>query len=439
MNDVTTPRNEPVGVIPPPPPITKIKLKTSSSGDNIDSNTTGTIQQLLQFNRRSLNSTKTQVRTPDGRVYEERICSGGLVSEYKGIDENLILKKYTSSAVLSPFIYSITLNKWIVYNYKLYPHQILDNNQTKLSFITYNVWFDSFLWKERANELFKILSHYQPDIICLQEVTPTFLDYIKDQVWLRNSYCISDNGDFDTVFPYGVLMLIKYKTVQILKFSISPLPGTNQSRKVLRAICKLNNNTVISISTVHLESLDQNSDCRIKQLEFIQQQQQSHENLDTNAPHQDEEPYNHTFLLGDFNFGSSAKENEFLNNNNDNSLPYLRDMWMELNRNNSNLNQNNNSSNYNNQISQEINNSNNEQGFTYIKKRKRVDRIVFKSNNQIDNQVPIETLIPISISLIGSDPIYIDITTRLKENLQPNEPIYPSDHFGLYGVFEIQK
>ena len=60
--------------------------------------------------------------------------------------------------------------------------------------VTYNVWFADLYWEERAKAMFGILKHSNADAICLQEVTPRFLELLKQQQWLQDSYYLSDSS-----------------------------------------------------------------------------------------------------------------------------------------------------------------------------------------------------------------------------------------------------
>lgn len=65
-------------------------------------------------------------------------------------------------------------------------HSIFNSNslqqqsikREKLSFITYNVWCDNHNFQERCKELIKLFKQYNPDIICLQEVSDKFNDFL---------------------------------------------------------------------------------------------------------------------------------------------------------------------------------------------------------------------------------------------------------------------
>ncbi|KAF2078384.1 hypothetical protein CYY_000367 [Polysphondylium violaceum] len=451
---------------PPPPPNKQLKLSNNPNIIITSSSTSTTTtskfvhnqqnknneskidftQQLLKFNRDQLLKTKIKIRTPDGRVFEEQLLanSGQSFCEYKGLDEYTTTKIYNQVTGLSSFSYCKNVKSWVPYIRATSEFEIqsppptsteavdqkvdeqqqqekeekeeilvaaikeqvkerekeMENNHNILTFITFNVWFDQYFWKERANHLFKIIKEKTPDIVCLQEVTPVFLDYLTSQLWVKDNYCLSDNGNLDTVYPYGVVVLFKFKTMFLESMCICPLPSTKQSRKTLCCTFKYkynkNKSTMISIATAHFESLDINSSSRVRQFNYI-------------SDHLDSSNSNHMFIMGDFNFGTNYIENDEIPKRS------FNDLWCQFNNTDDN-------------------------GYTYIKKKNRVDRILFKSNNNSsfsNGTNDYSTLMPYQISLIGGDPIPINEHSRSLENIAADELIYPSDHYGLYGKFII--
>ena len=58
--------------------------------------------------------------------------------------------------------------------------------QSQISFITYNVWFENHNFNNRINAIFQILEKYNPDFICLQEVTNAFIQGLTTQKFMMN-------------------------------------------------------------------------------------------------------------------------------------------------------------------------------------------------------------------------------------------------------------
>ncbi|KAL4506002.1 hypothetical protein ABPG72_013763 [Tetrahymena utriculariae] len=64
----------------------------------------------------------------------------------------------------------------------------------KLKFISYNVWFEKHNFKERNLELRKIFLKFDPDFICLQEVTQDFLQHIFSDEQICEKYYFSSSS-----------------------------------------------------------------------------------------------------------------------------------------------------------------------------------------------------------------------------------------------------
>jgi mRNA deadenylase 3'-5' endonuclease subunit Ccr4 len=60
------------------------------------------------------------------------------------------------------------------------PSESKDAKLDKLRVMTYNVWFEPFALERRAEELFRLISHYKPDIICFQEGTRQLILRFRD-------------------------------------------------------------------------------------------------------------------------------------------------------------------------------------------------------------------------------------------------------------------
>jgi endonuclease/exonuclease/phosphatase family metal-dependent hydrolase len=187
--------------------------------------------------------------------------------------------------------------------------------QRKLSILTWNVWFDELEQHTRYDAIFSICRDLQPDIICFQEVIPYFVAKMKLFPFFMDKYTISDhNLDGKTIEPYGVMILCKKKLSTVYTFHDFP---TIHNRKLLVAEVTLHGKN-FAVGTVHLESLA-NHPTREAQL-----------TISNNILKQ----YEHSVLCGDFNFCSysnfrSSKlplENDSLKR----LLPDFIDMWDEL-------------------------------------------------------------------------------------------------------------
>jgi endonuclease/exonuclease/phosphatase family metal-dependent hydrolase len=59
------------------------------------------------------------------------------------------------------------------------------------TFVTYNIWFDNYLMRQRMKQIIQIFKNEQPDIICLQEVTPNSLQILMDSLFIVDNYYFS--------------------------------------------------------------------------------------------------------------------------------------------------------------------------------------------------------------------------------------------------------
>ncbi len=126
--------------------------------------------------------------------------------------------RYPYTKPLSPYRYDKGSEQWIpISNTENEKDDNSSNNnnniqQDRIRAITWNVLFDDFE-KDRIHShirypfLLDILKKSDADIICLEEVTPSFLELVLKQDWIRESYLSSDQEQGTTVIPYGQLLL----------------------------------------------------------------------------------------------------------------------------------------------------------------------------------------------------------------------------------------
>lgn len=165
---------------------------------------------------------------------------------------------------------------------------------TALKLLTYNVWFENHRWRERIPQLLKLIGAHDPDVICLQEVTKSFMTWLfarPSASWLRNYTC-SDDREGRTLGSYGVLTLAKrHLSPEFHFFDFESRMG----RRLLVTDVTFRGTTV-GIGNVHLESLN-NERLRVKQLAV------SFRTLKKRS---------HSILCGDFNFSDDWPENKRL-------------------------------------------------------------------------------------------------------------------------------
>ena len=248
--------------------------------------------------------------------------------------------------------------------------------EKKISFMTYNVWFEEHNFTNRVYAIFQLLEKYSADFICLQEVTRRFLNNLLDQKFIRDNYHVSGN------FQHGYDVIIISKLP--VKFYVQKFQKSNMTRKLLIAETFYNCNGEVKpilIGTSHLESLN-NPEFRKSQLEIIFRVLEKSDS---------------SFLMGDFNFDPSW-ENEQKNLN----PKYLDsyDTWKSKNK-----------------LMIE--------GYTMPKNDLfpawRPDRILYKNFN-LD-----------FFEIFGNEPI------ELEEATCYSEVKTPSDHYGLYSRFSLNE
>lgn len=81
-----------------------------------------------------------------------------------------------------------------------------------LKVITYNIWFDDYEKEKRTISLYKTISKHNPDIICLQEVTPKVYDLLK-MLFDNYNYIYPEELDqsYDCVIFSKHKIITKYK------------------------------------------------------------------------------------------------------------------------------------------------------------------------------------------------------------------------------------
>jgi hypothetical protein len=284
-------------------------------------------------------------------------------------NSNSLLKKIDPLKQLNCLKYNFDSKTWN--NVDFIPFII----EGSISFITYNVWFENHNMTNRYLELFKLINSYQPDFICIQENTHNFMAQLLKQELIQKNYYVSSN------YPngYDVSILSKHP-VEFYSIDFE----SNMGRKLLLTEVdyktKQGNIQKCLIGTSHFESLS-NSNYREKQLNL------SFEILNNSSS---------AFLMGDFNFDSSWKNEE------KNIDLNFNDCWF---------------------IHQKSNKLEDADGWTMAGCKNfppwRPDRILFKDSLGNFNLEKFE--------IIGKDPIEIDENQDLGRNI-----FTPSDHYGLY-------
>ena len=118
--------------------------------------------------------------------------------------------------------------------------------------------------RQRADKLLQIIEYNKPHVVCLQEVTMSFLSHFLGDKFLRENFVASDVSA-STFQGYGVVTLCN-KDVGV-QFKLRKLPSQMERRTVFTEI-QIDENNRFTVCNVHLESL-RSGEVRKAQLEAI--------------------------------------------------------------------------------------------------------------------------------------------------------------------------
>ncbi len=166
---------------------------------------------------------------------------------------------------------------------------------------TYNVWFDPFESARRCAAVLAILAEAAPDVIALQEVTPSFLSALLAEPWVRDAYAVSRSKLVDA--RYDVVMLSRLPVRHFICHELS----TDMGRK-LHALTFATTRGSLIVAGVHMESMKERTPMRLKQ---IQECTPILSRADS------------AIWLGDFNAAPRSEEDEAIR-------ATFRDAWDEL-------------------------------------------------------------------------------------------------------------
>jgi endonuclease/exonuclease/phosphatase family metal-dependent hydrolase len=218
-------------------------------------------------------------------------------------------------------------------------------------------------------------------------VTQGVLQQLLAQPFVQQRYYISD-PDGRTFFGwYGVVLLID-RRIHVSHLSLINFRQSTMGRRLVLAELKLDQNEILRIGTVHLESLNSRAQ-RLDQLNICQ-------SVFTRSP-------GTYILMGDFNFSADGQENteKF------NALTGWIDVWAHT------MGGDNHGYTFDTQTNAMTRASSGGPD------RSRYDRVILRS----------QSIIPTQIEILGNKPV------GHHEHLE----IFPSDHFGLTAAFENKK
>eukprot|EP00835_Amoeboradix_gromovi_P005778 NODE_583_length_6431_cov_0.491788.p1 type:complete len:315 gc:universal NODE_583_length_6431_cov_0.491788:1673-2617(+) len=267
----------------------------------------------------------------------------------------------------------------------------VNDSMVSFSLATLNVWFDAYFNMDRFDSSINNLKTFNPDIICLQEVTKAFFSVLLANPWIQDNYILSDvdGHSFDTW--YGVIILVK-RTSENIKFKSFVkfnFPVTKMGRSLISAHLMINSYNVY-INTSHFESNEEDENVRKDQYETCTAQFQSMLGLINE--------HAIGILCGDFNIYNDEKETATLVN----ELKWT-DAW--------------------------LNYKNHKMEYTFglyqpdkELEQRRIDRVLYRySDPMMESNVAL-------LKYFGNEP-FKDKATRTE--------IYPSDHLGVYCKLEF--
>jgi endonuclease/exonuclease/phosphatase family metal-dependent hydrolase len=193
----------------------------------------------------------------------------------------------------------------------------------QLVVVTYNVWFSSRQFQERSLAILRILEQSNADFICLQEVLLEFVVLLTQHNQLARDYIISTTTKWKT--SYGVVILAK-RELQA-SFSYYDLPTTFGRTLVVAEACiqlPTCKPVTVRVATAHFESMA-NQLLRQEQLQIAAQV--------LNQPAKTGGCAVEAILCGDFNFCSYRNfsgQGELENNCLRRILPNFIDVWPAL-------------------------------------------------------------------------------------------------------------
>lgn len=140
---------------------------------------------------------------------------------------------------------------------------------TVFSVLTWNVFFAPRRWDARMRAILTQCEEHAPDVLCFQEVLPSFLALLHEQDWLTRHDYVASTLDPQALAPYGVLSLAKRRHRPT--FETRNLPSRMGRKLLLTQLLQGDKEeergTSWTVGNVHLESLDSAS-VRAQQLEL---------------------------------------------------------------------------------------------------------------------------------------------------------------------------
>ena len=274
-----------------------------------------------------------------------------------------------------------------------------ESNCEDLSILTWNIWFGSRQgWDEpdtRWTELLNIALDKLPDIIGFQECTQAFIKLVDSHSSFKEQYHAVSEVQTDSSY---FVMVFSRKGLPILKSS-TILLKTTLGRKCQYIDIK-KNGSVFRFGTVHIESYVTSPNIREIQMQTIFKVFEKQTSAEL------------SFLVGDFNFHETDKENKFIEESN------FTDTWPVVNKDDKGLTfetQTNLMAKHSVLIGEAITSP----------VLQRLDRILYWQRKSSKRWAPGGCEL---LGTLSFKDVLLNDGTKV--------PLFPSDHFGLFSKFK---
>lgn len=253
----------------------------------------------------------------------------------------------------------------------------------RLSAVTFNVWFDAAHKRQRWDALLEQVLECNADVVALQEMTGDTWRWLMSDARVQSTYALSASSPHSSYF---VVLMWRKMRLACRRARVLPYRVTKHGRALLAAEL-LVNGRVLCVGCVHLESpvYGGSAGVRAEQLAL------SYQLLHSCTTAQEA---NDSLLLGDFNFCSTSEDVHILEGGHIDVCRAVLGAAADHD------------------LTFDVDHNGNVDG-PY---RCRPDRITMKTG----------AWRAVSIRRLGCDPI-------------PTIGVPPSDHFGLWAVFEYEK
>lgn len=211
------------------------------------------------------------------------------------------------------------------------------------------------------------------------------MDQLLEQPFVRERYFVSDIDGRSFNTWYGVILLISNR-LHVTGLTLVDFPLSSMGRRLILADLQIRPNQLVRIGTVHLESLN-NKMQRSEQLSIC------HKAFLRRSP----ATY---ILMGDFNFSDRCQEDM----DHFHMLPDWIDVWKSIAH----------PEQYRYTFDTEIN-------------------LMCKASNRCSDQSRYDRIL---LSSKTAKPKYIDIVGKDIIGRRENLPLFVSDHFGLFALFQ---